>query len=106
EPCQQTCSGIARDLELNRSTGLLLDDHRPRANVMTGHQCADLELDQIATAQLAIDGEVKQRSVAHSALPIQEEPDCPNLPDLERPLGANLATGVPRRPTSGGGVIL
>ena len=73
---------------------------------MTGNQRTDLELYQVATTQLAIDGDVKQRSVAHATLPIQKEPDGPELPDLERPLCSNLPTGVPRRPTSGGGVVL
>jgi hypothetical protein len=103
EPCQQACSGIARDLELHRSAGLLLDHHRPGANVVTGDQRTDLEFDQIAAAQLAVDGRIKQRSVANATRAIQEEPDGPNLPDLERSLRANLPTGIPRRPTSTGG---
>ncbi len=80
---QQTRFGITRDLELHRSAGLLLDDHRPSADVMTSHQRADLELDQIAAPQLAVDGQIKQRSVAHAALAVQEKPDCPDLTDLK-----------------------
>ena len=83
-----------------------MNDHRLGANIMAGHQCTDLKLDQVATAQFAADGQIEQRSVTHTALPIQEEPDCPNLSHLERSLGADLTTGVPCRPTSGGGVIL
>ena len=39
---------------------------------------------------------LEQRSVAHATLTIQKEPDRPDLPNLEGPLGANLPTGVPR----------
>lgn len=46
------------------STRLLLNDDRPRSNLSTSHQVANLDLYQIAAAQLAIDREIKQRAIA------------------------------------------
>jgi hypothetical protein len=64
----QTClldlsgHGLARglgDLELHRSRGLLLHDDGPRGEAVTVVDVADLQPDEIACAQLAVDTEVE-----------------------------------------------
>jgi hypothetical protein len=42
--------------EANRSAGLLLDDHRASSDFRSYHEVADFDLDEIAAAQLAVDG--------------------------------------------------
>ena len=48
------------DLELDRALSLLLHDNRPRRNPSALHDIVDAKPDQIAPAQLAVDGEVEQ----------------------------------------------
>lgn len=76
---QEARPNIRGKLKLHGSPDLLLDDDRACSDSGARHQIADLDFDQIATAQLAIDREVKQRSVAKSPLVLEEEPNCPYL---------------------------
>ena len=55
----------------------------------------DLDRDDVTAAQLAVDREVEQRSIAQSSMLIKEEADCPDLARLERPLSANLTPRIP-----------
>jgi len=53
--------------------------------------------DQVAAAQLAVDGEVEEGEVAQPLRQLQADPDGPDLADLERRLGAGqLALGPGR----------
>ena len=47
------------DLELHRSRGLLLHDDGPRGDAVAVADVADLQPDEIASAQLAVDTEVE-----------------------------------------------
>src|SRR5438067_12203842 len=49
------------DLKLHRLLGLLLHDNRAGGDVTALDHIMDAKPDQIAPAQLAVDGEVKQR---------------------------------------------
>src|SRR5262245_49293305 len=80
KPCEQTGSDVCCDFELDRSSGFLLDHHRTRSDIRTGHERANLRLHQVAPSQLASNGEVEQGSVPQSAFAIKEEADRPNLP--------------------------
>jgi hypothetical protein len=44
---------------------------------------ANLQLDEIASPQLAIDAKVEQRQFPRSAINLQPDTYCPNLPELE-----------------------
>jgi hypothetical protein len=57
----------------------LLDDSGPIANFGACNHIADLELYQVATAQLAIDGEIEKSFVFQSSLPIEIKTDRQNL---------------------------
>jgi hypothetical protein len=56
----------------------------------------DPDLHHIATAQLAVDGEIEQRSIPQAAMLIKEEANSPNLSRLERALRSDLAREIPR----------
>jgi hypothetical protein len=79
KPCKQTRPHVRRDFELNRTAGLLLNDHGSGSNFRSGHEGSDLHFDEIATTQLAVDCEVKQGAISHASLPVEEEADRPNL---------------------------
>jgi hypothetical protein len=53
-------------LELHRATCLLLPDCSPVCRIATRRNVIDLERDDIATAQLAVDGEIEQSEVANT----------------------------------------
>jgi len=57
-------SGLFGDLEPHRPAGLLLADRRTLNGVSVWGNVLDFESDDIATTQLAIDGEIEQRQVA------------------------------------------
>ena len=49
------CTNIGSQLELDGAVGLLLNDYGSIANISTSNDIPDLNLDQVAAAQLAID---------------------------------------------------
>lgn len=82
---------------MNRTSGFLLNDRRPRSNFRPPDQVACLDLDEVASAKLAVDCKIKQGTVANSPLPIQEEADCPDLFLGQRAFGPNtFASLFPR----------
>ena len=56
----------SHDLELHRSTGLLLDVSGSVADLSPAHHIADLQLDEITAAKFAVDAKVKQRAVSQT----------------------------------------
>ena len=94
EPGKEAGSCISRDLKLNRATGLALSDRDSPSNFGAGNQVANLELDGIATSELAVDRQIEQCTVSNTLLSIQEEAHGPNLLLVERPLGSDLRSGV------------
>jgi hypothetical protein len=59
---------------------------------------AHAQLDQVAGAQLAVDPQVEQGKVAQAALHLEPDPNCPDLPELERPLLADELALLPSSP--------
>jgi hypothetical protein len=56
----------------------------------------DLEADQVASTQLAVDAEVEEGEFAHSALHLKPNSKCPDVLELERRLLADDLALVPR----------
>lgn len=56
-------------------------------------------------SKLAVDREVEERSVPHSAFPIEKEADRPYLADLQGALGANPPAGIPSWSPHSSGVV-
>ncbi len=70
KPSDQASSYIGCELELHGPSGLLLHDNRPRSNLGTRYNVSDFDLDQVTTAQFAIDRKIEQRTVSDTPFPI------------------------------------
>jgi len=57
---------VNRDLELHRTTGLLLDDHGTGSNFYTCDESADFDFNEITAAEFTVDCEIKQRAISHA----------------------------------------
>jgi hypothetical protein len=68
---------------------------RPGSDLRSGNHIADLDLDQVTTAKLAVDCQIEQCSVPNASLSIKKEADGPDLLLGERALGADLLSGIP-----------
>jgi hypothetical protein len=76
-------------------TGLPLSHGRPIGSVAVRGNVFDLDGDDIATAQLAVDCKIKHRKVARSPLHLQPRPDRPDVLRSQRRLGSDQLTLVP-----------
>lgn len=95
ESDQQTCSHVAGDLELNRTTGLLLNDDRSSSDLPSDDNITNSDLDQVAAVKLVVDRKVEQGAVANAALTIEEEANSTDLLLGEWTLRSYLLAGVP-----------
>jgi len=96
DPGRDRVACLLGDLKLDRALGLLLHDHRPRRDPSALDDIVDTESNQIAAAQLAVDGEVEQRKLPGSMIQLQANPNGPDLFQLQRWLLAEQLTFVPR----------
>ena len=86
DPLIHTESGVLGDLELYRAAGLALDNRHAFADVAADHQVGDLEANEIAATQLAVDREVEERQVAEIAREFEARTNGPNLLRQQRAL--------------------
>jgi hypothetical protein len=68
EPLADSNTGLFGDFELNRSAGLLLDYRRSIANPPARAHVVDLEPNEVAAPQLAVNGQIEHREVTFAAL--------------------------------------
>jgi hypothetical protein len=101
EPGEKAGPNIAGEFELDRTSGLLLNHHCPGSNFRPRDQVTGLDRDQIASAELAVDREIEQRTVSNPSFSIQEETDCPDLHLRQGTLGPHGLACIPCSPTSG-----
>jgi hypothetical protein len=87
-----------KELKLDRSSGFLLHHDRPRPDLAATDDVADSNLDHVAPAQLAVDGEVEQRPVAQPALVIKPKAYGPDLAGLQSSFGTDDPPSVPGLP--------
>jgi hypothetical protein len=71
--------GLLGHLEPNQLAGLLLPDSCPIEGVSTGGNILDLEGDNIATAQFAIDGKIEHGQVPRLSFDLELRPDGPDM---------------------------
>lgn len=64
QPGQDAGPSGFQQLELHGPAGLLLDDDRASAYLTAADEVADLDLDDVTSAQLAVDRQVEHRTVA------------------------------------------
>ena len=65
------------DFELDRSTGLPLDHGGAVSHLATEVNLVDLQPYEVATPQLAVDGEIEQGEVALTMLQLKPDTDRP-----------------------------
>lgn len=68
EPFEEAGASIVHQLKLNRPPGLLLNHDGSRPNLPITNDVADSDLHQVAAAQFAIDGEVKEGSISDTSM--------------------------------------
>ena len=83
QPRDQRLARRLHQLELDRPFGFLLHYNRAVPDASACHDVTDANLDRVAAAQLAVDGEVEQCAVTQPPVLVQEEADCPHLLRLE-----------------------
>ena len=89
--------GLGRDLKLQRLARALQHNTPPLAHAMRIPNIADLQADEIAGRQFAVQREIEQRQIADTTFRPQPVSDQPNLLRTQCPLLAYFATLVPRR---------
>jgi hypothetical protein len=84
------------DLKPYRPAGLRLADRRAINGVSVRGNVLDFESDDIATTQLAVDGEIEQRQVALAVSHLKLGADRPDVFWPQRRLGSGQLALVPR----------
>lgn len=82
QPGQQARARIAHQFELHRFAHLALNDDRPVPDLTADYQVADLYRDDVAATQFAVDRQIKQGAIAHTAVLIEKKADGPHLSRL------------------------
>ena len=100
QPILQRGSSLFRDLELNRPTGLVLDDGRPGSHMAADGDIVNPKADEIAAKQLAVDSEVEQRQVPFAVLDLKSDANGLDLFRPKRALLADERALVPRHARS------
>ena len=98
DPRLQGIPGGRRDFELDRALGLVLQDDSSRLDLIPMAYVADLQSDEIAATQLAVDAQVEQRELAHPVLHLEADAERPDFLELERGLLPHDLALVPRLP--------
>jgi hypothetical protein len=79
QPKAEAFTSSLADLERYRRSSLLLDDHRPLADLSPDDDIADAHLNNVTAAKLAVDRNVEHRPVSNPLLMLEAEADLPNL---------------------------
>src|SRR3984893_2541584 len=87
--------GLLGDFEPDRNARLFLPDGGAIDGVSMGRDVVDLESHDIATAQLAVDGEIEHRQISGASLDLQLGPDRPNMLWSQRGLCPDQLAFVP-----------
>src|SRR5580700_5485770 len=95
EPVVDRRSGLFGDLKLDRPTRFLLDHGGAVRHSATSAHIVDAQPHEIATPQLAIDGQIEKREVAFTSLKLEPDADRPDLLRLERTFLPNEAVLIP-----------
>src|SRR5208337_4350443 len=83
DPGSDRVPRLLGDLKLHRSLRLLLHDNRAWSDMNALDHITNAKPDQVASAQLAVDGEVEQREFTSSMIELQSNPDGPDFFQLK-----------------------
>ena len=72
-------AGLFRQLKSNGALGLSLAYASPVGAITVRGDVLDLEGNDIAASQFAVDGQIEQRQIADSLLDLELGPDPPNM---------------------------
>jgi hypothetical protein len=75
----------------------------PRSRTLPPAYVVDLQADEIATSELAVDREVEQGKISFPALQLKPNPNGPDIFRIERALLADQAALVPGSPLARNG---
>ena len=70
---EKSRAGVRNQLELYSHVRLRLHDNGPSAHVAAEDRIADADLHLVATAQLAVEGKIEQRSITQAAMLIENK---------------------------------
>jgi hypothetical protein len=90
--------------------GLFLPNGRPIDGIAIRSNVLNLKGDDIATSQLAVDGQIEHGQITRSLVDLELGPDRPDVFLPQRRLGSNQLPFVPGYPPGGGqqeiGIVL
>src|SRR3984893_3636242 len=95
--------GLLHDFELDWSPCLFLNHGATVPHPAAGAYVVDLQADDIAASQLAVDRKVEQGEISFPALQLKPNPKGPDIFRLERALLADQAAPVPGSPLARNG---
>jgi hypothetical protein len=72
-------AGLFRQFKPDGPSGLFLAYGRPIDGIAVRSNVLDLESDDIAPSQFAVDGQIEHRQIARSLLAVELGPDCPDV---------------------------
>src|SRR5690606_7677095 len=102
DPCFKALTGLLRNLELNRTLGLLLHDGGSRGHVASVTDVLHLQSREIARSKLAIDCDIEHREFPDVRRHLKSRSDCPNFSELQRRLLPGKFALVPWHTTVNG----
>jgi hypothetical protein len=79
DPRCDRLSSLLRDLELHGTPRFLLHDNRPCGHSVPAGDVPHSELDQVAGAKLAVDGEIEQGEFPQALRQLKTYPDRPDF---------------------------
>ena len=97
DPLHNRFSGVLRHFELHGSTGLALDHRDVFTDGTADHEVRDLQADEFAAPQFAVDGEVEEREIAGIAHEFEARANGLNLLRKQWALLAHKSPPVPGR---------
>jgi hypothetical protein len=89
--------GLLSQFEPDGPSGLLLANVGPVDGVAVGRHVIDIEGNEITTTQLAVDGQIEHRQIAHTLCKLQIGPNCPDVTWSQWRFGAGDLALIPRR---------
>jgi len=87
-----------RQFKLHGPLRFSLHDHRTGQNPVAVSDVPNMQIDQVATPQFAVDREVEHGKVSNLMIVLKLNSDCPNVLRLQRWLLANQLAFVPGFP--------
>jgi hypothetical protein len=84
-------------LELDRTPGFLLHDHRSRPDAPAQQHIVNPQRNEIAAAKLAVDSKVEHCEIAQALFQLKTNADRPDLPKLKRWFLPDEFAAVPGR---------